>query len=426
MDAGGIAKQGLNLVMYGGILQNDSRRISMFQLLLVIIYLSFISLGLPDSLLGSAWPSMYAELGVPVSYAGIVSMLIAGCTIISSLFSDKIVRKLGTGRITALSVGMTAAALMGFSFSHSFALLCAWAVPYGLGAGSVDAALNNFVALHYKARHMNWLHCFWGIGASIGPYIMGACLTGTFTWSGAAGWNGGYRVISLIQILLTAILILSLPLWNKKSASVNAASEEQKAEQFSIRQLLMLPSAKQILVAFFCYCALESTTGLWGAVYMVMQKGISKESAAKLIALFYLGITVGRFISGFLSAKLSSKNMIRLGQLLASCGVIVLFTSNMLVVTSLGFILVGLGCAPIYPALLHQTPDRFGKNASQSIMGMQMAAAYIGSTFMPPVAGFIVEHVSVTLYPVLLILFLALMTVLIEYCNRRQKKAGAC
>src|SRR5574344_73680 len=205
----------------------------MIQLLLVIIYISFISLGLPDSLLGSAWPSMYSDLGVPVSYAGIISMIIAGCTIISSLFSDRIVRRLGTGRVTAISVGMTAAALMGFSFSHSFAMLCLWAVPYGLGAGSVDASLNNFVALHYKARHMNWLHSFWGIGASIGPYIMGACLTGTFGRSGASGWNGGYRVISVIQIVLTAILVLSLPLWNKKSASVNAASEEQKAEQFS-------------------------------------------------------------------------------------------------------------------------------------------------------------------------------------------------
>lgn len=391
----------------------------MFQLLLVIIYISFISLGLPDSLLGSAWPSMYPDLGVPVSYAGIISMIIAGCTIISSLFSDRLVRRLGTGRITAISVAMTAAALMGFSFSRSFALLCIWAVPYGLGAGSVDAALNNFVALHYKARHMNWLHCFWGIGASIGPYIMGACLTGTFSWSGAAGWNGGYRVISLLQIALTAVLVLSLPLWKKKSEAAVTAGSEVQAEHLTIRRLLALPCAKPVLIAFFCYCALESTTGLWGAVYMVMEKGISKEAAAKLIALFYLGITGGRFISGFLSARLSTKNMIRLGQLFAACGVVMLFASNTLILISLGFILTGLGCAPIYPSLLHQTPERFGKNASQSIMGMQMACAYVGSTFMPPAAGFIVEHVSVALYPVLLALFVVLMTVLVEYCNRK-------
>ena len=383
----------------------------MVQLLLVIIYVSFISLGLPDSLLGSAWPSMYTGLNVPVSYAGIVSMIIAGCTIISSLLSDKLVRKLGTGLVTAISVGMTAVALMGFSFSHSFIALCLWALPYGLGAGSVDASLNNFVALHYKARHMNWLHCFWGVGASVGPYIMGACLTG------GRGWNSGYRIISIIQIVLTAILIFSLPLWKKQNGS-STETEEQKAKQLSIRQLLSLPQAEAILIAFFCYCSLESTTGLWGAVYMVMQKGISKEAAAKLIALFYLGITIGRFLSGFLSVKLNTRNMIRLGQLFAAVGIIILFVSPIPILTALGFILTGLGCAPIYPALLHQTPERFGKDVSQSIMGMQMACAYVGSTFTPPVVGFIVEHVSVVLYPILLLVFVVLMTVLVEHCNR--------
>jgi len=381
----------------------------MFQLLLVIIYVSFISLGLPDSLLGSAWPSMYAGLNVPVSYAGIISMIIAGCTIISSLFSDRLVRKLGTGLVTGISVGMTAAALMGFSFSHSFVLLCLWAVPYGLGAGSVDAALNNFVALHYQARHMNWLHCFWGVGASIGPYIMGACL------AGGLRWNSGYRVISFIQIALTAILLFSLPLWKNNSA---AGSEEQRAKQLGVWQLLSLPQAKPILVAFFCYCSLESTTGLWGAVYMVMQKGISKEAAAKLIALFYLGITAGRFLSGFLSVKFNSRTMIRLGQVFAIVGIVMLFASPLPYLTAVGFILVGIGCAPIYPALLHQTPERFGKDMSQSVMGMQMACAYVGSTFTPPIVGLVVEKVSVTLYPVFLLLFVLLMVLLVEHCNR--------
>lgn len=385
----------------------------MVQLLLVIIYVSFISLGLPDSLLGSAWPSMYTGLNVPISYAGIVSMIIAGCTIISSLFSDRLVRKLGTGLVTAISVGMTALALMGFSLSHSFIALCLWALPYGLGAGSVDASLNNFVALHYKARHMNWLHCFWGVGASVGPYIMGACLTG------GLGWNSGYRIISIIQIILTAILVFSLPLWKKQNGT-GTQTEEQKAKQLSIKQLLTLPQAKAILIAFFCYCSLESTTGLWGAVYMVMQKGITKEAAAKLIALFYLGITIGRFVSGFLSVKLNSRNMIRLGQLFAITGIIILFISPIPALTATGFILTGLGCAPIYPALLHQTPERFGKDVSQSIMGMQMACAYVGSTFTPPVVGFVVERVSVMLYPVLLLFFVILMTLLIEHCNRKQ------
>lgn len=384
----------------------------MFQLLLIIIYISFISLGLPDSLLGSAWPSMYSQLDVPVSYAGFVSMIIAGCTIISSFFSDKIVRKFGTGLVTVLSVGMTAAALMGFSFSHSFISLCLWAIPYGLGAGSVDAALNNFVALHYKARHMNWLHCFWGVGATIGPYIMGACLTG------GSGWNNGYRIISFIQIALTSILVFSLPLWKKETKS-SSQTVSIKSKQFSLKQLLALPHAKPVLLAFFCYCSLESTTGLWGSIYMVMEKGITKETAAKLIALFYLGITAGRFLSGFLSVKLSSRNMIRLGQSLGLIGIIILLVSNNQVFTAIGFILIGLGCAPIYPMLLHQTPERFGKDISQSIMGIQMAFAYIGSTFTPPIVGFFVEHVCVALYPIILILFLILMILLIEPCNKK-------
>lgn len=387
----------------------------MISLLLAIIYISFISLGLPDSLLGSAWPSMYGSLNVPVSYAGIISMIITGCTIISSLSNDRLVRKLGTGLVTAISVGMTAAALFGFSVSHSFIQLCIWAIPYGLGAGSVDAALNNFVALHYKARHMNWLHCFWGVGATIGPYIMGACLT-------RSGWNSGYRIISFIQIVLTSLLLISLPLWKNKSDAPANVSLPAKAIQLSPIQLFSLPQAKQILAAFFCYCSLESTTGLWGAVYMVMKKGISNESAAKFIALFYLGITAGRFISGFLSVKISSKNMIRLGQIFAACGIVIIIISANQIATAAGFMIIGLGCAPIYPALLHQTPERFGANVSQSIMGMQMACAYIGSTFTPPVTGFIVSHISVSLYPLILLAIVALMAVLVEYCN---KKSGS-
>jgi len=389
----------------------------MFQMLLAVIYVSFISLGLPDSLLGSAWPSIYQELNVPVSYAGIISMIIAGCTIISSLCCDRLVRRLGTGGITAISVGTTAAALMGFSVSHSFSALCIWAVPYGLGAGSVDACLNNYVALHYKARHMNWLHCFWGVGASIGPYIMGACLTE------GAGWNSGYRTIAIIQIVLTAVLVFSLPLW-KENTPAQTGTAGQQAEHRGIQQLLTLPGAKPVLTAFFCYCSLESTTGLWGAVYMVMQKGIAKETAARLIGLFYLGITAGRFLSGFLSIRLNSKNMIRLGQAAACTGIIILFFSPGRIITSIDFILIGLGCAPIYPGLLHQTPERFGKETSQSMMGIQMACAYVGSTFTPPAAGFIVEHISVSLYPVLLLIFVVLMTVLLEWSNRNHSSSS--
>ncbi|NTV91055.1 MAG: MFS transporter, partial [Clostridiales bacterium] len=253
----------------------------MITILLVIIYLSFISLGLPDALLGSAWPSMYGQLQVPVSYAGIISMVITGGTIISSLFSDKLIRRLGTGRVTTLSVLMTAVALFGFSTSRSFPLLLLWALPYGLGAGSVDTALNNFVALHYKARHMSWLHCFWGVGATLGPYIMGFCLTRNL------GWNSGYRIIFIIQILLTAVLFFSLPLWKNSDGKLSEAHHSEKS--LKIKELLKLAGAKPALVAFFCYCGLETTAGLWGSSYLVIARGVAADAAAKWIALFYLG-----------------------------------------------------------------------------------------------------------------------------------------
>lgn len=385
----------------------------MTSILLVIIYIAFISLGLPDSLLGSAWPSMYEEMNVPVSYAGIVSMIIAGGTIVSSLASDKIIRKFGTGAVTAVSVCMTAAALFGFSISGQFWQLCLWSVPYGLGAGSVDAALNNFVALHYESRHMSWLHCFWGIGATAGPYIMGICLTGGF------GWNSGYLSISVIQFVLTAMLLLSLPMWKKMSQK--AEEEHEKHQELGIMVLLKLPGAKAVLCAFLCYCALESTTGLWASSYLVLEKGISAERAAAWASLFYLGITIGRLISGFITQKLGDKKMVRLGQIIAGMGVLILFLPLSEYVTLVGLIAIGLGCAPIYPSLLHETPDNFGPELSQAIMGIQMACAYVGSTFMPPVFGLIAEHISIQFYPLYLLLFVVIMVIMVEKLNRVSK-----
>lgn len=387
----------------------------MIHLLLVIIYIAFISLGLPDSILGSAWPSMYGELNVPVSYAGIVSMIIAGGTIVSSLFSDRLIRRLGTGVVTVISVAMTAIALMGFSYSHSFLLLCLWSIPYGLGAGSVDAALNNFVALHYKSKHMSWLHCFWGIGATAGPYIMGLCLTRGLPW------NSGYQTIGIIQIVLVVCLLLSLPVWKLKEASSENAESGQSS--ISLKETVKLPGAKPILVAFFCYCALEATTGLWASSYLVLYKGLSTQTAAKWASLFYLGITAGRFISGFITDKLGDKNMVRLGQAIALLGVVMLLIPNGMLsggtaLTLPGLVAIGLGCAPIYPCLLHETPVNFGARNSQAIMGMQMACAYVGSTFMPPVFGLLAEHVNIALYPVYLILFVILMFVMVEKMNR--------
>ncbi len=386
----------------------------MTSLLLVVIYMAFISLGLPDSILGSAWPSMYGALNVPVSYAGIISMIIAGGTIISSLFSDKFIRKYSTGLVTTLSVAMTAVALLGFSFSGPFWQLCLWGIPYGLGAGSVDAALNNFVALHYQSRHMSWLHCFWGIGATAGAYMMGLCLTNGLQW------NLGYQAIGVIQIILVLCLLFSLPLWKTKQGKVETKAEELKS--LSLRETWRLSGAKAVLTAFFCYCALESTTGLWASSYMVLNKGIHKETAAQWASLFYFGITAGRFLSGFITGKLGNKTIIRIGQITAGIGIVFMLLPLGNISMLIGLGLIGLGCAPIYPSLLHETPGNFGAENSQSIMGLQMACAYIGATFMSPFFGFLADKISISLYPFYLMVFIALMVVMTEMMNNIRGK----
>ena len=385
----------------------------MFQLLLVIIYLSFISLGLPDSLLGSAWPTMYPQLGVPVSYAGIISMIIALGTIVSSLQSDRLTRRLGTGKVTAVSVAMTAVALWGFSVSNAFWQLCLWAVPYGLGAGSVDASLNNYVALHYKSKHMSWLHCMWGVGAASGPYIMGYVMTGGGTW------NLGYRTISVIQIVLTAVLIFSLPLWKKRPKVMDASGNEMEAASLSLKEILRIPGVKEVLVCFFCYCAVEQTAGLWASSYLTLHRGVSPESAAAFASMFFIGITVGRAISGFITMCLDDTQMIRLGLGLIGCGVIILFLPLGTVASLAGFVIIGLGCAPIYPCIIHSTPAHFGADKSQAIIGVQMACAYVGSCLMPPLFGLLAQYISVSLLPVYLLVLLFLMAVMHESLIRK-------
>lgn len=387
----------------------------MVSFLLAIIYVAFISLGLPDSILGSVWPIMRESLNVPVASQGIITAIISVGTIVSSMMSDTMIRRLGTGKVTAVSVGMTAGALFGFSVSGSFWMLCLLAVPYGLGAGSVDAALNNFVALHYKAHHMNWLHCFWGVGATLGPYIMGYCL------SGGHSWNQGYQVIALIQMVLTGFLIFSLPMW-KRMEQKGREEQEVVPEKINMKGLLSLTGAKQVLVAFFCYCSVEATTGLWGSSYFVMNRGIAPETAAKWAAIFYLGITIGRFVCGFLSMRICEKNMIRYGQLVAALGILLLFIPGSTFLLCTGYICIGLGCAPIYPALLQETPENFGREVSQGIMGMQMACAYLGTTLMPPLFGLIAEHISIAWYPAYLLVLIALMVGMTEYINRRLGK----
>ena len=380
----------------------------MVHLLLAIIYLAFISLGLPDALLGAAWPSMYPQFDVPVSYAGIISMIIALGTVVSSLQSDRLTKKLGTGKVTALSVLMTALALFGFATSHSFGMLCLWAIPYGLGAGSVDASLNNYVALHYESRHMSWLHCMWGIGASAGPYIMGYALTAGW------GWNSGYHIIAVLQIVLTAILLCSLPLWKQRPAEVLQDGKVQNVKALSIREVLQLAGAREILVCFFCYCALEQTTGLWASSYLTLHKGVSADTAASFASMFYLGITVGRALSGFLTMKLNDVQMIRLGEVIIGIGVLVMLLPFGQSLCLTGLILIGLGCAPVYPCVIHSTPAHFGADKSQAIIGIQMACAYVGTCLMPPVFGLIANHITVALLPVYLLIILVLMMIMHE------------
>ncbi|MCM1104793.1 MAG: MFS transporter [Clostridium sp.] len=391
----------------------------MYSLLLVIIYLAFISLGLPDSLLGSAWPVMSGDLAVPMSYAGIVSMIISAGTVVSGLSSDRLTRRFGAGWVTAVSVFLTAAALFGFSASDSFWMLCVLAVPYGLGAGAIDAALNNYVALHYASRHMSWLHCFWGIGTMVSPYIMGACLTR------GLGWNSGYRIVSFLQIGLTVVLFCSLPLWKKRKTQKNGAGAdgaggEDSGRALRLRDAVRIPGVNMVLLVFFAYCAMESTAGLWASSYLVTWRHVGAETAARFASLFYMGITFGRFVSGFVSERLGDRRLIRIGGMVVIAGIALaaLPTSSGMPALA-GLVVIGLGCAPVYPAVIHATPANFGKEHSQAIIGIQMASAYVGTTFMPPVFGLIAQHVSIALYPAFLLVFAVLMLVMSERMNRR-------
>lgn len=376
-------------------------------LLISLIYLAFVSMGLPDSLLGSAWPSIYEDMQVPLSAVGLVTILISSGTVISSFLSDRAIRRFGTGLVTVVSTALVAVSLFGFSFARSLPALCLWALPYGLGGGSIDAALNNYVALHYKSRHMSWIHFFWGVGAAVSPSIMSAILTRGYLWT------AGYRLVGIIQAVIGVLLFLSLPIW-KRSVS---AEEESTAARLSFRQVLQLPGAWQILVSFFCYCALETTAGLWAASYMTLYRGVEPGTAAAWASIFYLGITAGRFFNGLISDRLGNRVMVRIGEGTVLLGIVFLLLPLEHVGAFAGLILVGLGAAPIYPCLLHETPENFGRENSQAIMGKQMACAYIGSTLMPPVFGLIAEHIHIGLYPVFLLLFAVVMMLTSEKMN---------
>lgn len=374
----------------------------MYLLLLAIIYLAFISLGLPDSLLGSAWPTIRTDFDVPLSYMGLVSMIISGGTIFSGLMSERITKKFGTRVVTTVSTLLTAVALFGFSTTTDFYQMCLWAIPYGLGAGAIDAALNNYVALYYSSRHMSWLHCFWGVGTIISPYIMSYALTHTV-------WTNGYRIVSYLQFGIVIVLLLTFPLW--KINKLNAGTEEN-TEVLGLKGALKIKGVPYLLTAFFAYCAAEATTMLWASSYLEGTRGVSKDEAAAFGALFFIGITAGRFFAGFISDKLGDNRMIRIGTAIALFGV-VCTAIPIEIVTMLGFIIIGLGCAPVYPCIIHSTPANFGAENSQGIIGIQMASAYVGSTFMPPVFGLIANHVSLQLMPLYLAFFLVLLLVMI-------------
>ena len=380
----------------------------MINLLLAVIYLAFISLGLPDALLGAAWPTMSHDVGAQISCAGGISMVISAGTIVSALLSNKFTCKFGPGKVTLISVALTALALLGFSFAPNYLVLIFLAIPYGLGAGGVDAALNNYVAVHYESWHMSWLHCMWGIGASAGPYVMG------FALSHGQRWTAGYQYIAVMQIALTLVLLMSLPLWkNNKKNELNkiAESKTKSFEKVSYVRILRIPGAKNILIMFFCYCALEQTAGLWASSYMVLHGGVSRIVAAGWASLFYVGITVGRFVSGFLTMRFNDATMIRIGQCVMLVGILVLLLPlpNHIELVA-GFIIIGLGCAPVYPCIIHSTPHYFGADKSQAIVGMQMASAYIGSMVIPAIFGIVAQNVSMMLLPAYLLILLAVMT----------------
>ena len=367
----------------------------MFHLLIAIIYLSFISLGLPDGLLGAAWPSMYPELGVSVSGAGAVSMTIAVGTIVSSLLSDRLTCRFGAGKVTAVSVAMTACALFGFSVCSEYWMLFLWAVPYGLGAGGVDASLNNYVALLYSSRHMSWLHCMWGVGASVGPYIMGWVL------SGGHHWSGGYRIVGVLQIILTIVLFLTLGLWK------NRKTELGTAEPVPLHKVFAIPGAKEILVTFLCYCGLEQTAALWASSFLTLSRGVERSTAAFFASLFFLGMTLGRGVNGFLTVKFDDRTLIRMGCAITGLGVGAMLLPGKMALA--GLLLVGLGCAPIYPCIIHSTPANFGPEKSQALIGVQMASAYVGTLTLPPLFGLIANHIGAWVMPVYLLGILVLM-----------------
>lgn len=385
-------------------------------LFLTIIYITFISLGLPDALLGVGWPEMYPEFGVPQSFAGIVSMTISLGTIGSSFFSGKLIRRFGTGKLTAFSVLATACTLLGFYAAPHFLWLLLAAVPLGLGAGAVDAGLNDYVARHYQAHHMNWLHSFWGIGALTSPLIMSRVL------SQNASWRYGYLIVALIQFALVLVLFLTLPMWRTREPRISVKEEMSDNPTFEEIRFFKFIQSKKVraaLYAFFLYIGVEATVGLWSSSYLIHAKGIDSAKAAIAVSSFFGFIMLGRFVSGFVSMRLTNRQLIQLGQVLIVLGGVLLFFAKSYPLLLLGISLIGFGCAPIYPAMLHDTPQRFGKEVAQQMMGVQMAVSYTGSVVLPPLFGFVAPKIGIETLPIFLIVYGICMFLASESLNRK-------
>lgn len=385
-------------------------------LLLIIIYISFISLGLPDALLGSAWPVIHTQLGVEVSAAGIITATISACTVISSLFSERIIFRFGTGKVTAFSTAMTAVALLGFSLSGSLWMMCLCAIPMGLGAGSIDAGLNNYVAVNYASRHMSWLHCMWAVGAAAGPYIMGFVLTR------GKGWNMGYVSVGTVQIILALILFAAVPLWRKRGSGIRNVAEStetaEKTRPLKLGEIVSVKGAKPVMLTFFSFCLVEQTALVWAASYFALGHGLTAEKAALFGAACITGEMLGRFLCGFMTSRFSDVQLIRLGQGLIVLGTVIMILPLGSVVAAAGTFVAGLGIAPVYPCLMHMTPQNFGEDKSQAIMGVQTASACLGSCLAPPVFGFIAQHTGMLVLPV----FMLVGTVVMYLAHERVVK----
>lgn len=374
----------------------------MATLLLIVIYIAFIGLGVPDSLFGTAWPAIYTDLNLPVSWASIVTIIVSCGTITSSLLSSWLISRFGTGKITAVSTLMTALALLGFSCSDSMLWLCLCAIPLGLGAGSIDTALNNYVALHYKASHMNFLHCFYGIGVSLSPYLMSLALSkGT--------WEGGYRAVFWFQLAIAALTALALPLWKKVRHAQNGEEAEETPRVLSFPALMKMPKVRMACLVFIGYCALEYTCGTWGSTFLVNAKGAAADTAARMVTFYYVGLALGRFLSGVLAGRLHSRQLVKIGQTILLAAVVSLFLPLPFAFCSVSLFFIGLGNGPIFPNMLHLTPELFGKDLSQAVIGAEMATSYIGVLLAPALFGLIAQNVTAALFPVYLLVLYALM-----------------